>query len=292
MAAIIHRPNLSEAWLASMEHLLLVGGKEINLITVIDSPSFEVLAVRQRLDEFISSRRSNQTWPVSTVANTIFPASLYLPRLGEGAQDHLYRVHKEGDRIRRRFNANKSGTYFDRLTAWPSDKGECNQLERTIRRLGKAANRNPLSSAYEIAVSTPEDDEYQAGDLRIYKPGIDNRTRGFPCLSHISLTSVKGVLHMTATYRNQHFISRAYGNYVGLSRLLGFLAHEAELNPGELVCMATHADAEIRQRRGFGKRAVQALVDSCREIFSDQQAAAVERPVLPALQLTHSLRTQ
>jgi hypothetical protein len=34
------------------------------------------------------------------------------------------------------------------------------------------------------------------------------------------------------------------------------------------------------------------LVDSCREIFSDQQAAAVERPVLPALQLTHSLRTQ
>src|SRR5262249_45625994 len=119
MAATIQQPNLSRAWLAAMEHLLAVGGKEVNLVTAIESVDCEELAIRQEIDAFLSLRRFSKTWPISTVANTIFPASLYLPHLGEAARDHLYNMHREGDDIRRRLPANRSGTYFDRLIAWP-----------------------------------------------------------------------------------------------------------------------------------------------------------------------------
>jgi hypothetical protein len=287
VAVTIHGTNLSEAWLASMEHLLAIGGKEIHLITVIDSTAFENLAVRRRLDEFLAVRQSRQN--VSTVANTIFPASLYLPHLGEAAQDHLYTMHREGDGIRRRLRRNRSVTYFDRLTAWPGNDGPYNQLQRVIERIGNGERRNPLSSAYELALTVPATDTESTEDLRIYTPGTDNSTMGFPCLSHISLTSTNGSLHMTAMYRNQHFLRKAYGNYVGLSRLLGFLSHETDLRPGELMCIATHADAEIRQDKGFGKREVSALIEGCREALSTGEQTAMTRPVLPAL---HPLRCQ
>ena len=50
---------------------------------------------------------------------------------------------------------------------------------------------------------------------------------GFPCLSHVSLSLQKGVVHMTAIYRNHEFIKRGYGNYVGLGRVL----HLSRSNP-------------------------------------------------------------
>ena len=262
-----------------MEHLLAVGGKAINLVTVIESTVGEDLAIRRQLDAFLSSRRSGKTWPVSTVANTIFPASLYLPRLREAARDHLYNMHREGADIRRRLPANRSGNYFDRLIAWPGQAGSFNQLDHVIQRLGAGERRNPLSSAYELAISNPEVDAAVTDELRIYKPGTDNSPIGFPCLSHISLTSVDGTLHMTAMYRNQHFLRKAYGNYVGLSTLLGFLSHEAELQPGELVCIATHADAEIGAGQGFGKRDVVSLVDACRQELAGGGAPEKTRAV-------------
>jgi len=82
----------------------------------------------------------------------------------------------------------------------------------------------------------------------------------FPCLSHISLTLVRGRLNMTAVYRNQAFITRAYGNYLGLSRLLCFLATETATSPGEIEVVATHADAEL----GRGQRAIAEFLERCR----------------------------
>jgi hypothetical protein len=278
LASTIYGPNLSHAWLATIEHLLAVGGKAVNLITVIESSAYEDIRVRRNIDAFLSARRSRSTWPVSTVANTIFPASLYLPRLGKTAREHLYAMHKEGDTIRRRLPANRFGNYFDRLIAWPGQEGTLNQLEHVIRRLGTGNQRNPLSSAYELALSAPEIDAASATDLRIYMPDRDKSPIGFPCLSHISLTSVDGTLHMTAMYRNQHFLRKAYGNYVGLSELLKFLAHESDSQAGELVCIATHADAEIGSGRGFGKRDVRTLINDCRQALDESGESETLRP--------------
>jgi hypothetical protein len=127
-----------------------------------------------------------------------------------------------------------------------------------------------MSSAYEIAVSDVAEDgalESEAGglttaELRIQRPGQDRHIMGFPCLSHISLTLEHGRLHLAATYRNHHFIRKAYGNYLGLIWLLDFLAHESGCQVGEILCLSTHADGEFGLRGG--KTAIKQLIRGCR----------------------------
>jgi hypothetical protein len=83
---------------------------------------------------------------------------------------------------------------------------------------------------------------------------------GFPCLSHISLTLHTNPIHLTALYRNQGFLRKAYGNYVGLARLARFFAREVGVRVGEIVCVASHADVELDVA---GKRALELLVAHC-----------------------------
>lgn len=285
MAALIDESNLSLAWLAALEHLLRGDGTDTNLMVVIREPVAEDAAIRRALDAFIAARPS--VFPVTTVANTIFPQSLYLERLGERARDHLYAMHAQRRSVMLRHPASKWGTYFDRLVVWPGPRGDVNQLEHTIERLrGQVRRSNPLSSAYEVAVSAVGDDEpgteigcYSPDDctaeLRIHLPGRDRRVRGGPCLSHLSLTLSSGRLHMSALYRNQHFIRRAYGNYLGLSRLLAFLCREVGCRPGEIACLATHADAEVNAERGMGKGALGALARDARAAVLRQRPKAI-----------------
>ena len=58
----------------------------------------------------------------------------------------------------------------------------------------------------------------------------------------MSFTLVRERIHVTALYRNQDFVSRACGNYVGLSRLGLFIAREVGCELGEVLCVASHAD--------------------------------------------------
>lgn len=261
MAIMVSERNLSLAWLAAVEHLLAGGGRDVNLSVAIERPGEEDPTIRNALDALLAERRSSS---VATVATTIFPEGLYHPRLGEGARRHLYAMYEEGWPVIQRHPSNRSGTYFRRLTAWPGRAGLVNQIERTVQRLrNQLGHRGTLSSVYEVGISDPEDDEPTSADLRVYDPGHDTQLRGFPCLSHVSLTLVDRRLHMTALYRNQHFVRKAYGNYVGLSRLLFFLCKEASCEPGELLCVATHADAEINGG-GFGRHELAGLVELCR----------------------------
>ncbi len=156
---------------------------------------------------------------------------------------------------------------------WPTSKVRTNQLERIITRLQRNLTRiNPLSSIYELSVGGSEDypSQENTADIKIRRPDKDTGIMGFPCLSHISLVLSKGRLNMTALYRNQHFIRKAYGNYLGLSRLLRFICREVGCEPGTLVCIAAHADAELSKR---GKRDIKKLVQDCREALLHSQIA-------------------
>jgi len=124
-----------------------------------------------------------------------------------------------------------------------------------------------VSSTYEISVGHPLDDASDisnpedVADLHVYIPHLDQDVpMGFPCLSHISLTYHGGRLSLTATYRNQHFVRKTYGNYLGLTRLLNFFCTECNLEPGEITCVASHADAEL----SFGKGRLKFLTRACR----------------------------
>ena len=99
---------------------------------------------------------------------------------------------------------------------------------------------------------------------------------GFPCLSHISVTLFQGRLELTAVYRNQHFITKAYGNYVGLADLQAFIAAEAGCPVGDLLCVATHADAEIGSEGGLGRNALEHLAGRCRAAMASPDESATE----------------
>ncbi len=143
MGAAIFGRNVSTAWLAAYELLLERARDVVNLAVTIEEPLVEDSRIRLVLDRFIEERRirnsAHRVELVSTVANTIFPQALYIPRLGRKARSHLYEMSELGrDASRRR---NRRGTYFERLVAWPTTAGGINQLENAILRIRKARSR-------------------------------------------------------------------------------------------------------------------------------------------------------
>lgn len=269
MACLIAESDLSHAWLAAVAHLLTQpSGKASNLIVAFPGAAEEDGAIRAGLDSLLESATDFPgVYHVQTVANTIFPQAFYRAHLGAKARAHLYDLYRTTMTLHRRRSSTDRETYFNRLMAYPGAKGEFNQLDFVIERLGRQMSRpGPLSSAYELGLSEPATDE-----LRLQAPSVDKKPYSFPCLSHISLTLERPRLHVTATYRNQTFISRAYGNYLGLARLCGFICAEIGAELGEIVSVATHADVELAR---FGRLRVEQLVDDIRAQQSPQPAGA------------------
>lgn len=278
MAELFPARDISEAWLLCMESLVSTGGTDANLMVEIATGE-EVLSVRQELDGFYARQNSDRFAPVARVADTIFPADLYVGAPGEASREHLYDMQRKAARVEKRF---RGDSYFDRLIDWPyrSEDGQTktwNQLKYRIDTLQKTWERGVGTiNMAELAVSTglPEDGDLVdalACDLRTQHPMNDRRIMGFPCLSHISVTISKGYLHLTATYRNQHFVAKAYGNFVGLVRLHSFFCREVGCPGGTVLCIATHADAELGKNR-VPRSEILSLVADCRMIYDEAQS--------------------
>ncbi len=263
MAFMITANTLSEAWLAASDWLSgHPQGKDLHLSVSFTAGGQEDPGVRRALDRILAR---HDCYSVQTVANTIFPAALYHPHLGEEARPRLYELHQDAMRYHRREFPHDADTYFNRLVSYPGPAGTTyNQLEYVVNRLAKQIRgRTPQSSAYELGLSEPNSD-----GLRVQVPGKDRNLRGFPCLSHISLTLERPRLHLAAIYRNQSFITRAYGNYLGLARLGEFIATEIGAVLGEVLCVATHADVEfdIFHRRGVEELLAKMQVSHAKEV--------------------------
>jgi hypothetical protein len=268
----IQASTLSEVWVRTLEHLLdQRDGKDINIVAAFPGTA-EDPAVREVLDGFISGLAQGspraKVLEIDTVASTLFPDTWYVPDRAADPREHLYRMQRRAARVHRRISGEEEN-YFDRLVAYPSVAGgSVNQLEEQVLRLqGQLAVIGPKSSAYEIGISNP-------GDLRLQVPGKDHQYMGFPCLSHISLTLHGGAIHLTALYRNQGFIRKAYGNYVGLSRLARFFARETGVRVGEITCIASHADAEFNVA---GKTELRRLLADCLAVLGSQPVREVDR---------------
>jgi hypothetical protein len=258
MAYLVTEANLSRAWLAAMD-LMRKAGEAVNLNVAWQGGSTEEPAVRRELDRFLTDYP--RAFGVETVADTLFPEAFYHPQLGkEEALSRIFELNNDAMRLhRRRKDPNDRETYFNRLANYPSAHGPFNQLEFVINRLKtKVGQARAVSGAYELGLSA-------TAEMRVHAPGTDRNYMRFPCLSHISIT-LSGhhhkVINLTATYRNQTFISRAYGNYLGLSRLAEAIAHQTDGELGEIQCIATHASSEYG---GYNKRPVRSLIDACQE---------------------------
>ncbi|HKS48836.1 MAG TPA: hypothetical protein VJT49_27755 [Amycolatopsis sp.] len=250
MSIFVRANDVGDAWLRAYRALLDARGRQIvNLAVSIEQPLHEDLGVRAALESTLadlSSRSRGTTWhSVHTVANTIFPISLYRPDQPDSAKRFFERAGTVSQLHHKR--RHEWGTYIGRLIQYDQPDGTpVNQLERFLTLLNGDTNwadiyEAPLTYAGENSGFPATD--VAASDLQLIGPG-DRRTRGGPCLAHLSLTSVDGHLHMTALYRRHAYLARAYGNFLGLARLLNFLAHESGRQVGQLLVVGSHAEIE------------------------------------------------
>jgi hypothetical protein len=233
--------SCARAWVTAAKMIIANGDEAYNVvIDVEDACTHEDCdnAVITLVDKFL---KVHDEYPIISVANTIFPQSVYQ---AYGVPDFYKVDHRDYDRLT---VTKRWGRYFERMTRHrKADGGTYNPLQCLIDKLRRQENAEKrYKAAYELAV---------------YDPLLDGRfLRGGQCLSFLSfkLHPERGLM-LTAMYRNHTYITRCLGNLIGLGRLLAFVAKEANLKVGPLTCVSTHA--ELDTGSGWGIKDARELV--------------------------------
>jgi hypothetical protein len=235
----VEAANVSTAWLEAARHVEHEPDrKALHSVVRIADPVGEISAVRDELEQLLQQRKMQC---VETVANTIFPGEL--ARTSRDHEDLVERYRRLYPRLQR-FPGNESGTYFGRLVAYPTAKGPFDQVGAIIDRINaQIRSGNPKHAArFEGLQMVPDAD---AAAAPIYLPGTDNNPMAFPCLSHcLFQTDAAGQVHLLAVYRYQYLVQKGYGNYLGLGRLLAYVAAQTGLSVGHLTVVAGKAYLE------------------------------------------------
>ncbi|WP_298461268.1 hypothetical protein [uncultured Cellulomonas sp.] len=276
MSMFITADSISDAWVETLESVNSEqGGTATHLMVTVSSPQQgDDPTVSSVINRVLLERDKHG---VLTVANTLFPISLYnnpgfswSPELTpddgaalDEAAAELYAAYLDSLPTLKRVRANSGGTYFARMVSWPGKTATgTNQLSNRIEALRKErSNRRRASNASDIAVAGEADgaDEAGVGGLLEQYAVSDTRTRGFPCLVHIDISVRNGALSLLGVYRHWHLITRGYGNLVGLARLQQFLCQQTGFATGELAIVAGHANAEHSDYSG--RSGVRAILD-------------------------------
>ena len=235
---VISTDTREEAWLQAVKHLKNGTSHKIeyNLILEVKKPGLTTLRTKKIRQEFDDFAEANLPYTSHTVAETIFPASLYKKYGSEG----IYTIYPEQVYPTiKGIKANNRGTYAMRIVRAKSVVGDkINPLKEVVSRLKKAAESSSgIRCAHEISLDDSESIPINQNDRSLY---------GFPCLSHLSfkLSYDRKELHLTAVYRSQFFIDKAMGNLLGLARLQSFICREVGVSMGTLVCHATYAQLD------------------------------------------------
>jgi hypothetical protein len=208
--------------------------KAFNLVLAIQKPDVEIPEVTVIVDELA---RTLGLKSAMENANAIWPSFFARPK--RSSAEVFSDIERFAIPAIETACKNRHDSYVERLIAWRSTESGTvvPQLQNVLTRLkSEIGNPAPKSSSYEVS---------------IYSPGLDAGYMSFPCLSHLSFKYDHrlGLIHLTALYRNHAYLSHAYGNFLGLGRLMQFVCRETGTSPGELVSISTHADAELAGRK-------------------------------------------
>jgi thymidylate synthase len=253
--------NLSVAWAQSFLKLMAPVVTEISplVVTVTDiakGVEREDRQIRLPLDKHLTEmqQKHSKLQKCHTVANTLFPLSLWNPQLADDANALFLRFEKAWPRISR-CSGNKRGSYFRRLTSFRSvgDNPPVNQLAH-------------IASTYRSG-----NHRRSALQASVFDPGLDHnnsRQLGFPCLHQVAFAPVgNNGLSVTGFYATQYLFDRAYGNYVGLCRLGRFMAKQMGLQFVQMTCIAA-----IAQMGTPGKGELQPLAAELSALFAAREA--------------------
>jgi len=222
--------TFQEAWIEACEYLIAAGGESHNLFVSIRDPLHDDPVLERQVESFC---RGLDLRTPKQVAYTIFPSTLSRHRSAQSLALAYNRKNGFFARLKSRYPQRiRWGTYFRRLTHYELGKEPINQLGTIIDAIN--ARKNAHRAAYSMIIQ---------------RPGSENtRPIGGPCLNYLALQGHRqnGYRHLglLAVYRNHDFLQRAYGNYLGLGQLLGFICQETGCQVGELVCVSSHAYIE------------------------------------------------
>ena len=232
--------NLSVAWARAF---LAVSEQNKNIelsplvVTITDITSGIVNEhpdIRKALDAALLSAGKQSC---HTVANTIFPFSLWNTKKRDGGADLFARFERAWPKIHG-CRANSKGHYFRRMTAYEpvGIAKSINQLEHIIDTFAKGNHRR---SALQAATFDPTRDHNHS------------RIGHFPCLHQIAFLPLEANgLCVTAFYPMHYLFERAYGNYLGLCRLGQFMAANMGLDFAQLTCVSSVAKLDDRVSKG------------------------------------------
>lgn len=206
------------------------------------------------------------------MANTIFPGGFYR----DGGAEAVFEEFPESYAI----SKEKWRTYAGRLfTKVKLRDEETSKIQRVIRKLKDNVLTGHLRAVYEIDVLETVGTE----EVSTYCAESDaNMGIGQPCLTHLSfkLHPTERTVSLTALYRSQFYVAKALGNFVGLAQLLAFVATEAGLAPGFLVCHATKAGIDLGNSRHTWKpEDIRKLVSACKRTKQQALATSEVSPV-------------
>ena len=230
MSHFVEEGDIGSAWLRALEVINESGGSAVNLAVTITNPLCEDLGVRAVIEQALADLRAEgrkeyaNTQSMHTVANTIFPISLYRPDV-DGAAERFLANAVRSDEARGHLPAAKRqwGTYIGRLVRYPArDGGHTNQLAEMLRTAPRPAPvgrpvRDAARGARRRARGLLGHHVRTTGALTHGDARLDARIRGGPCLAHLSGTLDNGRLSMVALYRRHSYLARAYGNFLGLA---------------------------------------------------------------------------
>lgn len=224
---IAKNTSLSLAWVEVFLELMKPGISEISPLVVTVSEfdnkqlPIQKTEVQRLIDEHNSKRQS-----CNTIANTIFPNSLWETRRSEDPLEIYDRYERIWPKIKN-YSQNRKGVYFQRFISYEPKEfsGQpVNQLEHIIKTY---LGNNHRHSALQASVFDPTQDH------------TNNKIRGFPCLQQVAFGVHKNELAVTGFYALQYHIEKAYGNYLGLCWLGRFMAARMGLKLGKVTCIAS-----------------------------------------------------
>lgn len=238
---LIEDGNLSRAWARIFLHIIDNPGKEISPLLVsltgfTDGIPNEDETLRSILDACFTANGKQE---VNTVANTIFPASVW--RLAKYNRQDFYGIYMTHlpRYIALKKNKNHRGLYFARLIAFDKDHKTGKQLKH-IPVGSVPENGNQLEHIIKQYLSRPgvRRSMFQASVFDPARDHVLSAQLPFPCLQHISFVPEGNGLILNAFYATQQLFDKAYGNYLGLCRLGHFMAHEMHLTLKQVNCYA------------------------------------------------------
>ena len=123
-----------------------------------------------------------------------------------------------------------SKNYWGRLTRY---REKVNQLGFIVRRLKSKPHSKQLSCV-------TFDPEIDMQPHRPYNPSM-------PCMIALDIKLRNGKINIFAMFRSHDFGRKAYGNYIGLGKLLNMLCHETGYDIGEVVCYSVSAHIRAKE---------------------------------------------